>query len=159
MSPVSGRPCKPPGHRKDAMIIGPGMAALPCCTRGQWRLGTAPRPGRSIHRAEHRPRGGIENSPAWCVADITNPSPAPLELRDGAGDLVPFRPIVKKARSRSLCYQDLWSKHRDWVFEPIHYSSVDALIASLDEKIIQPAEARFVEPLKRKADTMGGEHI
>ena len=31
--------------------------------------------------------------------------------------------------------QDLWSKHRDWVFEPIYYSSVDALIASLDEKI------------------------
>jgi hypothetical protein len=42
---------------------------------------------------------------------------------------------------------------------PIYYSSVDALIASLDEKIIQPAEARFVELLKRKADTMGGEHI
>jgi hypothetical protein len=41
----------------------------------------------------------------------------------------------------------------------VHYSSVDALIASLDEKIIQPAEARFVELLKRKADTMGGEHV
>jgi hypothetical protein len=37
--------------------------------------------------------------------------------------------------------------------------SVDALIASLDEKIIRPAEARFVELLKRKADTMGGEHV
>ena len=36
------------------------------------------------------------------------------------------------------------------------YSSVDALIASLDEKIVQPAEARFVELLKRKADMMGG---
>jgi hypothetical protein len=45
------------------------------------------------------------------------------------------------------------------VFEPIYYSSVDALIASLDEKIIRPAEARFVELLKRKADTMGGEHV
>ena len=29
--------------------------------------------------------------------------------------------------------QDLWSKHREWVFEPTNYSSVDALIASLDE--------------------------
>jgi hypothetical protein len=36
---------------------------------------------------------------------------------------------------------------------------VDALIPSLDEKIIQPAEARFVELLKRKADTMEGEHV
>jgi hypothetical protein len=45
------------------------------------------------------------------------------------------------------------------VFEPIYYSSPDALIASLDEKIIRPAEARFVELLKRKADTVGGEHV
>jgi hypothetical protein len=36
---------------------------------------------------------------------------------------------------------------------------VDALIASLDEKIIRPAEAKFVELLMRKPDTMGGEHI
>jgi hypothetical protein len=41
----------------------------------------------------------------------------------------------------------------------LHYSSVDALIAALDEKIIRPAEARFVELLKRKANTMGGEHV
>jgi hypothetical protein len=45
------------------------------------------------------------------------------------------------------------------VFEPIYYSSADALIASLDEKIIRPAEARFVELLRRKADTMRGEHF
>jgi hypothetical protein len=55
--------------------------------------------------------------------------------------------------------QDLWIKRRDWVFEPIHYSSVDALIASLDEKIIRPAEARFVELVQRKVETMGGEHV
>jgi hypothetical protein len=55
--------------------------------------------------------------------------------------------------------QDLWINYPDRVFRPIHYSSVDALIGSLDEKIIRPAEARFVELLKRKADTMGGEHV
>ena len=55
--------------------------------------------------------------------------------------------------------QDLWINYPDRVFRTIHYSSVDALIASLDEKIIQPAEARFIELLKRKADTMGGEHV
>jgi hypothetical protein len=44
------------------------------------------------------------------------------------------------------------------MFEPIHYSSVDKLIASLDETIIQPAEARFVELVKRKVP-MGGEHV
>jgi len=53
----------------------------------------------------------------------------------------------------------LWIKHRKWVFEPLYYSSVEALIASLDEKIIRPAEARFVELLARKAETMRGEHV
>jgi hypothetical protein len=31
-------------------------------------------------------------------------------------------------------------QERDWVFEPICYSSVDTLVGSLDEKIIRPAE-------------------
>jgi hypothetical protein len=51
--------------------------------------------------------------------------------------------------------QDLWIKHRDWVFEPIYYSSVEALIGALDEKIIKPAEARFL--LARKAEKMKGD--
>jgi uncharacterized protein YjbI with pentapeptide repeats len=55
--------------------------------------------------------------------------------------------------------QDLWTNYPDRVFRPIHYSSVDALIASLDEKIIRPAEARFVELVRRKAETMRGEHV
>ena len=73
--------------------------------------------------------------------------------------MVPFRPIIEEGEKPFAMMPDLWSKHRDWVFEPLYYSSVDALVASLDEKIIRPAEARFVELLKRKADTMGGEHI
>ena len=72
---------------------------------------------------------------------------------------VPFRPIIEEGEKPFAMLQDLWIKHREWMFEPIHYSSVDALIASLDEKIIGPAEARFVELLKRKAETMGGEHV
>jgi hypothetical protein len=36
---------------------------------------------------------------------------------------------------------------------------VDALIGALDEKIIQPAEARFIELLARKAEKMKGEHV
>jgi hypothetical protein len=41
--------------------------------------------------------------------------------------------------------QDLWIKHREWVFEPLYYSSLDALIGALDEKSIEPAKIRFVE--------------
>ena len=55
--------------------------------------------------------------------------------------------------------QDWWIKHCDWVFEPIYYSSLDKLIASLDEKIIRPAEARFIELVRRKSEAMGGEHL
>jgi len=36
--------------------------------------------------------------------------------------------------------EDLWIKHREWVFEPLYYSSLDALIGALDTKIIRPAE-------------------
>jgi hypothetical protein len=96
----------------------------------------------------------------FVIADITNPKSAPLELQATVPEIViPFRPIIEEGEKPFAMLQDLWSKHRDWVFEPIHYSSVDALIASLDEKIIKPAEARFIELLKRKADTMGGEHV
>jgi hypothetical protein len=96
----------------------------------------------------------------FVIADITNPKSAPLELQATVPEImVPFRPIIEEGEKPFAMLQDLWSKHHDWVFEPIYYSSVDALIASLDDKIIKPAEARFVELVKRKAETMGGEHV
>jgi hypothetical protein len=55
--------------------------------------------------------------------------------------------------------QDLWINYPDRVFQPLYYSSPDALIAALDEKIIRPAEARFVELVRRKGEAMGGEHV
>jgi uncharacterized protein YjbI with pentapeptide repeats len=96
----------------------------------------------------------------FVIADVTNPKSAPLELQATVPEImVPFRPIIEEGQKPFAMLQDLWIKHRDWVFEPIHYSSVDALVGSLDEKIIRPAEARFAELLKRKAERMGGEHI
>jgi uncharacterized protein YjbI with pentapeptide repeats len=96
----------------------------------------------------------------FVIADITNPKSAPLELQATVPEImVPFRPIIEEGEKPFAMLQDLWIRHREWVFEPIYYSSVDALIASLDEKIIRPAEARFVELLARKAETMRGEHV
>jgi hypothetical protein len=96
----------------------------------------------------------------FVIADITNPKSAPLELQATVPEImVPFRPIIEKGEKPFAMLQDLWIKHREWVFEPIYYSSVDALIASLNEKIIQPAEVRFVELVRRKAETMGGEDV
>lgn len=96
----------------------------------------------------------------FVIADITNPKSAPLELQATVPEImVPFRPIIQEGQEPFAMLTDLWSKHREWVFEPIYYSSVDALIASLDEKIIRPAEARFAELLARKAEKMKGEHV
>jgi hypothetical protein len=75
----------------------------------------------------------------FVIADITNPKSAPLELQATVPEImVPFRPIIEEGEKLFAMLQDWWIKHREWVFEPIHYSSVDALIASLDEKIIRP---------------------
>jgi hypothetical protein len=96
----------------------------------------------------------------FVVADITNPESSPLELQASVPEvMVPFRPIIEEGGCPFAMLQDLWIKHRDWVFEPIYYSSVDALIGKLDEKIIRPAEKRFAELLARKAERMKGEHI
>ena len=116
------------------------------------------RPSSIVHvRVGLGARAGLSK---FVIADITNPQSSPLELEATVPEImVPFRPIIEEGEKPFAMMPDLWSKHRDWVFEPLYYSSVDALVASLDEKIIRPAEARFVELLKRKADTMGGKHI
>jgi uncharacterized protein YjbI with pentapeptide repeats len=96
----------------------------------------------------------------FVIADITNPKSAPLELQATVPEImVPFRPIIEDGETPFAMLQDLWIKHREWMFEPLYYSSVDKLIASLDEKIIKPAEVRFAELLARKAETMKGEHV
>jgi hypothetical protein len=96
----------------------------------------------------------------FVIADITNPKSAPLEIQATVPEImVPFRPIIEEGEKPFAMLTDLWIKHRDWVFEPIYYSSLDALVEALDEKIIRPAEVRFAELLGRKAERMKGEHI
>jgi hypothetical protein len=42
---------------------------------------------------------------------------------------------------------------------PSHYPGGGELVGALDEKIIRPAEERFVELLARKAEKMKGEDV
>jgi Pentapeptide repeats (8 copies) len=59
----------------------------------------------------------------FVVADVTNPKSAPLELQATVPEImVPFRPIIEHGQQPFAMSQDLWIKHRDWVFEPIYYS-------------------------------------
>jgi uncharacterized protein YjbI with pentapeptide repeats len=96
----------------------------------------------------------------FVIADVTNPKSAPLELQATVPEvMVPFRPIIQEGEKPFAMLEDLWIQHRDWVFEPLYYSSPDALVGALDEKIIKPAKARFAELLARKAEKMKGEHV
>jgi hypothetical protein len=96
----------------------------------------------------------------FVIADITNPKSAPLELQATVPEcMVPFRPIIEEGEEPFAMLQDLWIKHREWVFEALYYSSLEALIGALDDKIIEPANTRFIELLARKAEKMKGEHV
>ena len=91
----------------------------------------------------------------FVIADITNPKSSPLELQATVPEImVPFQPIIEHGEKPFAMLQDLWIKHRDWVFEPIEYSSVDRLIETMDAEIIGPAEARFDELVMRRAETL-----
>jgi uncharacterized protein YjbI with pentapeptide repeats len=96
----------------------------------------------------------------FVIADVTNPKSTPLELEALVPQImVPFQPIIEEGDTPFAMLQDLWQQHRDRVLEPIHYSSVDALVASFDKEIIEPAEARFDELMMRKAETMKGRRV
>jgi hypothetical protein len=91
----------------------------------------------------------------FVIADITNPRAAPLELQAIVPDyMIPFVPILEQGEEPFSMFIDLWIKYREWVFDPIHYPSVDRLIEVLDKEIICPAQARFPELLARKAEKL-----
>jgi hypothetical protein len=96
----------------------------------------------------------------FVIADITNPRSAPLELQAAIPEcMIPFVPIIQEGEEPFAMLKDLWIMHRDWVFEPIYYSSVERLADALDTEIIEPAEVRFAELVARKAEEMKGRHI
>jgi hypothetical protein len=96
----------------------------------------------------------------FVIADLTSPKSAPYELGAIVSQtMIPFQPIIAAGETPFAMLQDLWINYPDRVFKTIHYSSVDALIASLDAKIIRPAEARFAKLVRRKSQKMGGERV
>src|SRR5262249_27765263 len=96
----------------------------------------------------------------FVIADVTKPRSAPLELQATVPELmVPFQPIIEEGEKPFAMLEDLWIQSGDWVFEPLYYSSLEALAAALDEKIIKPAEIGFADLLARKAERMKGEHV
>jgi hypothetical protein len=91
----------------------------------------------------------------FVIVDITNPRSAPLELQATVPEcMVPFVPILEKGEEPFAMLSDLWIKHREWVLDPIRYPSLDRLVEVLDAEIVRPAEERFTELLKRKAEKL-----
>jgi hypothetical protein len=87
------------------------------------------------------------------IVDITNPRSAPLELQATVPEyMIPFVPILERGEEPFAMFKDLWTKHRQWVLNPIRYPSVDRLIEVLDAEIIEPAQVRFAELLTLKAE-------
>ena len=96
----------------------------------------------------------------FVIADITSPRSIGLELQATVPEfMIPFVPIIEVDDDTSpedvpAMFGDLWLKHREWMLEPLAYRSLDELIASLDDQIINPAEARFRELVARKGEKM-----
>jgi hypothetical protein len=96
----------------------------------------------------------------FVIIDLSSPKSAPYELGAIVSQtMIPFQPIIAAGEAPFAMLEDLWINYPDRVFKTIHYSSVDALIASLDAEIIRPAEARFAKLVRRKGETMGGRHV
>lgn len=87
----------------------------------------------------------------FIVADITNPKSSPLELQATIPNyMVPFVPIIQEGEKPFAMFADLYGKY-DWVLDPLEYDTVDNLIANLQGEVIDPAEDRAVEIMRKKA--------
>ena len=68
--------------------------------------------------------------------------------------MVPFVPLIQKPDVPYAMFQDLWSKHREWVLDPLSYSSVEQLVRVFEKEVIQEANQRRRELLARKAEEL-----
>lgn len=79
----------------------------------------------------------------FVVADITKPQSVPHELELTIPNfMIPFVPLIQKPEEPYAMFQDLWIKHRDWVLDPLRYSSVEQLVRVFEKGVIRPANER-----------------
>jgi Pentapeptide repeats (8 copies) len=91
----------------------------------------------------------------FVIADITKPKSTPLELQAVIPEcMIPFATIIEEGEKPFAMFKDLWIKHKQWVFPPIAYASVEELLRGLDKGIIDPAQERFKELVIERAKEM-----
>ena len=93
----------------------------------------------------------------FVIADVSNPKSAPLELQATVPEImIPFLPIIEEGEKPFAMLADLWIKHREWVFEPLYYSSLDALVRALDNEIIRLESDESFRHRHRRCDGVHG---
>jgi uncharacterized protein YjbI with pentapeptide repeats len=87
----------------------------------------------------------LANMARFIIADLTDPSSVPHELATIApGTVVPVQTILLKGQREYAMFPDLMRRYH-WVLEPYQYDSEETLLASLNERVIAPAEAKVIE--------------
>jgi hypothetical protein len=102
----------------------------------------------------------LANLSHFVIVDITNPRSAPLELQAVVPNyMVPFVPILEEGQAPFAMFVDLQNKY-DWVLQPvIVYPSAHRLVEALENKIVEPAKAKFNELLARRTQQLRMENI
>jgi uncharacterized protein YjbI with pentapeptide repeats len=77
----------------------------------------------------------------FIIADLTDPSSIPKELEAIVPGLaVPVQPLIEGASRPYAMFKDYWKY--DWVLPVYRYAGLEALLATLAEKVIAPAEGK-----------------
>jgi len=81
----------------------------------------------------------------FIIADITDAKSIPQELQAIVPDLpsVPVQPLLENSYREYAMFEHF--KRYPWVLETYYYNSIEEVLASLKEKIINPAEKKSVE--------------
>jgi uncharacterized protein YjbI with pentapeptide repeats len=90
----------------------------------------------------------LANMARFIIADLTDPSCIPYELATVVPyTKVPVQTIILDGKHEFAMFNDLLDYR--WVLPPYRYQSEETLLASLNERVIAPAEAKVIE-LKQK---------
>jgi hypothetical protein len=77
----------------------------------------------------------------FIIADLTDPSSIPKELEAIAPGLaVPVQPLLEGSARPYAMFKDYWKY--DWVLPIYFYEGIEPLLATLAEKVIDPAEVK-----------------
>jgi uncharacterized protein YjbI with pentapeptide repeats len=81
----------------------------------------------------------------FVIADITEAKSIPQELQRIIPNLpsLPIQPLLLSSESEYSMFSDLLDY--PWVLEPFAYDSIEMLLASLDDKVIEPAQVKAQE--------------